>query len=331
MGAGPAGIAVVGKLLDHGVKNIGWIDPHFTVGDLSQKWSLVPSNTRVALFRSYLEGCESFEYQKHPLFRFDSLDGEENCLLRDVVEPLQWVSDRLRKRVFTKQGTAIALNLARHLWEVKTQEGSFFGKKVVLAIGSDPKILPFSGPEVVALDVALNPEKLVQVVGPQDTVAVFGSSHSAMLALANLTVLPVQVINFYRSPHRYAIYLKDWILFDATGLKGFSADWARKYIDGVLPVNLKRVLVSEHTFEESLALCSKVVYATGFERRKLPVLEQFEDLRYDGITGLIAPGLFGLGIAFPQIKFNRLGHAEELVGLWKFMNYLNEMMPYWLK
>lgn len=36
IGAGPAGIAAVGKLLDHGVlpEDILWFDPHFKVGDL---------------------------------------------------------------------------------------------------------------------------------------------------------------------------------------------------------------------------------------------------------------------------------------------------------
>ena len=40
VGAGPAGIAAVGKLLDHGVlpKTILWLDPQFCVGDLGRFW-----------------------------------------------------------------------------------------------------------------------------------------------------------------------------------------------------------------------------------------------------------------------------------------------------
>ena len=39
IGAGPAGIAAVGKLLDHGIapEKIAWIDPAFAAGDLGAK------------------------------------------------------------------------------------------------------------------------------------------------------------------------------------------------------------------------------------------------------------------------------------------------------
>ncbi len=331
IGAGAAGIAAVGKLLDHGVKSIGWIDPHFAVGDLGQKWNRVPSNTKVSLFLRYLEDCKSFDNQNRPKFKLDSHDPEKTCPLQDVVEPLKWVTDHLRKKVSAIEDMAMALNLSKGRWEVKMKKGTVFGKKVILAIGSDPKTLPNTSHEVIPIETALHPEKLAKAVSPNDTVAVFGSSHSAILVLANLTELKAKIINFYRSPHRYAVYQKDWILFDSTGLKGFTADWARTHIDGIWPPNLKRVLASDHTYEESLALCNKAVYATGFETRKLPVLEQFDGLRYDDKTGLIAPGLFGLGVAFPQAKLTRLGHLEHLVGLWKFMDYLNLIMPIWLQ
>ena len=139
------------------------------------------------------------------------------------------------------------------------------------------------------------------------------------------------VHNFYRSPHSYAVELKDWILFDNTGLKGFAASWARQHLDGTPPENLKRCLASDKTFEEVLALCNKVVYAVGFEKRKTPVLEQFPNANYQETTGIIAPGLFGLGIAYPQAQFDPLGNREYRVGLWKFMDYLNTILPIWFQ
>ena len=47
IGAGPAGIAAVGRLLDHGIapEKIAWVDPDFTAGDLGNKWRAVSSNT----------------------------------------------------------------------------------------------------------------------------------------------------------------------------------------------------------------------------------------------------------------------------------------------
>ncbi|MGB7978284.1 MAG: hypothetical protein WCF19_03880 [Chlamydiales bacterium] len=330
IGAGPAGIAAVGKLIDHGVKpkQIGWIDPYFAVGDLGMKWSRVPSNTKVGLFLRFFEDCKAFNYPKK--FPIDTLNPEDNCQLQYVIDPLQWITDHLKTEVHPLVEMAMALNLAQGYWEVKLKKGSVFGKKVILAIGSDPKNLSYPERTVIPVETALHPEKLATTIHDQETIGVFGSSHTAFLALANLHELKANVINFYRSPHRYAVYLKDWILFDSTGLKGFTANWARQHIDGTCPSHLKRVLVSDRTFEESLALCDRVIYATGFERRKLPILEQFNSLHYDDRTGLIAPNLFGFGIAFPQAKFDRLGHLELLVGLWKFMDYLNSILPFWI-
>ena len=39
IGAGPAGIAAVGRLLDHGIapEEIAWIEPEFTAGDIGGK------------------------------------------------------------------------------------------------------------------------------------------------------------------------------------------------------------------------------------------------------------------------------------------------------
>ena len=56
VGAGPAGIAAVGKLLDNGIlaEDILWFDPHFKVGDLGLHWHNVSSNTKVKFFNDFL-------------------------------------------------------------------------------------------------------------------------------------------------------------------------------------------------------------------------------------------------------------------------------------
>ncbi len=335
VGAGPAGIAAIGKLLDAGIppKQIGWMDPHFQVGDLGRRWHSVSSNTQVDLFIRFLQECKSFSYVKRPKpFPIDQINPKETCLLKCVGEPLQWITNQLKETVVAVQDTAMAMNLVNNAWEIKTSSHKVFSKNVILATGCDEKSLSYPGPTVIPLEVALDLEKLKQVVKPQDTVGVFGSSHSAVLILADLEKLNVKgVVNFYRAAHSYAIDLGNWILFDNTGLKGAAAKWAKKNLDGAPPAFLKRVLSSDHTFEESLALCTKVIYAVGFERRKLPVLEQYERMHYNDKTGIIAPGLFGVGIAFPQAKYDPLMNLEHRVGLWKFMDYLNDIMPIWLK
>ncbi len=335
IGAGPAGIAAIGKLIDKGIapEKIGWIDPRFCVGDLGGKWREVPSNTTVGLFLDYIHASKAFQFKQRPQkFKIEELPTKNTCLLEEIVKPLQWITDQLKGKVNAIQDAAIALNHIHGKWEIKTDQQRLHSKNVILAIGSEPKNLPHAKPEIIPLETALAPNKLIEHIKPNDTVGVFGSSHSAILVLANLVELqPKKIINFYRSPLKYALYLDHWILYDDTGLKGFTAQWAKEHLEKNVPDILDRVLVSDHIFDESLSLCNKVIYAVGFERRKTPVLEQFEHLRYDDTTGIIAPGLFGIGIAFPQAKFNPLGRLEHRVGLWKFIDYLDSILPIWMK
>ncbi len=59
-----------------------------------------------------------------------------------------------------------------------------------------------------------------------------------------------------------------------------------------------------------MAQCDKVIYAVGFQTRELPTLEQFETLKYNDKTGIIPPGLFGLGIAFPEVQYDKFMNLE---------------------
>lgn len=334
IGAGPAGIAAVGRLLDHGIEGeaIAWIDPEFGAGDLGGKWAAVPSNTRVEAFLDYLTASPSFRFEEAPACELHNLEPEQTCRLGVVAEPLVWISKHLSQRVTTFRTTATELALADRYWTVTTEDESIMSKNVVLAVGSVPKRLSYVDVEEIAIEDALDPAKLTQLSLDGATVAVFGSSHSSMIALPNLLNTPVKkVINFYRSPLRYAVYLDDWILFDDTGLKGLAADWAHEYIDGTNPDRLERYSVNDPEFDKLLEMCDHVVYTVGFERRHLPVTPQWGALDYDPTTGILAPGLFGLGIAFPEYRINPLGAGEYRVGLQKFMQGLNTVLPLWLR
>ena len=335
IGAGPAGIAAVGKLLDHKVEKdqIAWMDTAFKVGDLGEKWYSVSSNTTVDLFLKFLNDCHAFEYKKcKEPFKLNTLNPKDTCLLKEIATPLQWVTNHLSKEIHTVKDEAISLNLKKGFWNVKTQSTEISAHNVILCTGSEPKLLSYPDLKVIPLEVALNPSKLEKEIQPDDTIGVFGASHSAILVLANLLKQnPKMVHNFYRSPHHYALNMGEWILFDNTGLKGFAANWAKDHLDGSLPKNLNRCHSSDTKFEEILSTCNKVVYPVGFERRQTPVLEQFPNAKYQETTGIIAPGLFGFGIAYPQAQFDPFGNLEYRVGLWKFMDYLNSILPIWLK
>jgi cation diffusion facilitator CzcD-associated flavoprotein CzcO len=84
IGAGPAGIAAVGKLLDTGIdqKSILWIDPNFTVGDFGTLWRNVPGNTKVKTFIDFLNASPAFAYSSiADRFELSKLDPEQSCKL----------------------------------------------------------------------------------------------------------------------------------------------------------------------------------------------------------------------------------------------------------
>ncbi len=347
IGAGPAGIAAVGKLLDNHIdpKKILWIDPAFQVGDFGTHWKNVSSNTKVKLFSKFYAECSSFEYNGFSNdFAINGLNPEQTCQLSLAAEPLQWITNHLREKVITMQDKVIYLKLRKRQWEIalanaidsagKSEQATrvITAKNVILATGAEAKSLLFPQIEEITLKTALDPEKLKTLVNGQDTIAVFGSSHSAIIIIkALLEECNVKkVINFYQEPLRYAVILDDWTLFNDTGLKGNTAVWARENIDGIWPAKLDRVISHQDSLSEVLPLCQKAIYAIGFQKRLVSV-EGLQSLAYNDRSGIIAPGLFGFGIGFPESKEDPFGTVEYRVGMWKFMEYITRVLPVWLQ
>lgn len=333
VGAGPAGLAAIGQLLDQGVPadNILWIDPEFKVGDLGKLWGEVSSNTKVKLFSDFLLENRSFGYDNCPVdFSLNHLDPENICELQHMVDPLQWVTDQLVKHVNTQQGKVRALKSADAAWALETENKTLHSKKVILATGAVPKTLN-QDIETIDLDVALKPSLLKKTVSKDDTVAVFGSSHSAMIIVRSLLEAGVKkVINFYRSPIRYAIYMDHWILYDNTGLKGETARWTRQNVSQHCLPSIERYHATQDNLDTHLPRCTKAVEAVGFDARHIPA-EGVDTAEYDASNGIIAPGLFGLGIAYPQKVTDPLGKQEMNVGIWKFLVYLRSVLPIWMQ
>lgn len=332
IGAGPAGIATVGRLIDSGIApdEIAWVDPEFAVGDFGVKWSVVSSNTRVSGFTHFLEASSAFQFRQGPDFAIRGFDPRQTCSLGAVAEPLQWITGRLAERVVTVKATATRLELHQRRWAVHTEGSVLTSDNVVLAIGSDARSLDYPGVREIPLEVAVDVPKLGAEPLEGATVAVFGSSHSTMLVLPNLLRQPVaKIVNFYQHPLRYAVEFGDWTLFDDTGLKGHAAQWARENLDGQLPERLERCHVGDPRFDELLGRCDQVVYTVGFEPRRIDA-PQWGPLQHNASNGIIAPGLFGIGIAFPGYRVDPTGFGEHRVGLEKFIEQLDVCLPIWL-
>lgn len=333
VGAGPAGIAAVGKLLDKGIppNQLLWVDPHFTVGDFGRYWSNVSSNTKVKLFHAFLKAVDAFNYAQAPDFQLNHLPPEDTCLLKHMVEPLQWITQHLIARVSAEKTMIHQLKVHPNCWALKSEGAVYYAEQVILAIGAEPDSLDYSSLPSIPFTTAIDKSRLSQAIHPNETIAVFGSSHSAIMIVNHLVDLGIKkIMNFYRSPCRYALDMGDWILFDNTGLKGHTAQWAKKHIDGVLPPNLERYYSNEANITRFLPECNKAIYAVGFTRRQHIHIADYEQAYYNPHVGIIAPGLFGLGIAYPEKKTDPFGQVEWQVGLWKFMNYLDKVLPIWL-
>ena len=203
-----------------------WIDINFNVGDFGEKWSKVSSNTTVKLFNQFYHHCASFNYHLSAhQFEISKFDVSNTCLLEYAAEPLKWITQSLRQNVCTLQRKVQSLELKDNYWHIVVTEPKnelnpeiLQSKNIILAIGSEPKSLPFDHLPEIPLTIALNPEALSRECHSDDVIAVFGSSHSAILILKTLleNTNVRQVINFYREPLRYAVYFDDWILFDNT-------------------------------------------------------------------------------------------------------------------
>lgn len=233
---------------------------------------------------------------------------------------------------------------------------------VVYCTGSHPATVKLPTPSAetpknLGLDDVLKPS-ILKTILPTDRpvcVGVIGASHSAILVLRNLLDLSrsshpqLRVRWFTRHTElKYAQYMEGWILYDNTGLKGLAAEFGRQYLEGdqlaesgagdvIVRVDCSGGAEQEKAaFLRELPECDHVVQAVGFARNDLPEMDTY--VGFDNITGGFVelatgrpvPGLFGAGIAFPEKVTDKAGNVEYAVGFFKFMKFLNRVVPSWV-
>lgn len=206
-------------------------------------------------------------------------------------------------------------------------------------------------------------------------VAVIGNSHSGILVCRNLYQIAesgerdLKVLNFHRRDIKFAEYRDDGVVFDSTGLKGDTADWAREHMTGgkagpdstgiIRQINL--LPDESEVYHRYLPECTHIIYAIGYDPSPLPPLiidgrdrsrdvafdmhssgfhlakrqqEIKENSMEDGVPNGSAsdprvPGLYGLGIAFPEMVKDPEGHVEAAVGFAKFFKFSERVKDDW--
>ncbi|KAL4784244.1 pyridine nucleotide-disulfide oxidoreductase-domain-containing protein [Aspergillus varians] len=311
VGAGPAGLAVVGSLLEKQLGSIVWVDPYFQGGRVNRKYREVPSNTKVALFQAFATAVQPFRTVinstrlPNAFTTMAKLEQEKPCHLHHAADVVRALTDGIVKMdlVHACRGIVTAANLDyTRAWTVRIQDADsadeveVMTSRLIFCTGSSPTQVPIPvhGDSVqrLDLDVVLKPSELASTL-PQDspcTVAVIGASHSAILALLNLVNLArtshphLRIKWFTRHPLRYAEYKDGWILRDNTGLKGRAADFARRQLeDSALPTSEAGQFITKidcgggqineaAQYQRHLPSCTYLTQAVGYTRDPLPEL-----------------------------------------------------------
>jgi hypothetical protein len=210
---------------------------------------------------------------------------------------------------------------------------------------------------------------LPSLLPKQATVGIIGNSHSGILAAMNLYTIAtstdtklkrdLRIINFQRREILFAEYREDGIVWDNSGLKGRTADWARKHMvngendengenesgDGIIKSIRfdKSPLSEEEIYKKYLPQLTHLIYAVGYDRSPLPSITinkhqvNDDELEFDMHTsgfryeGKRVKGLYGTGIAFPEETADPEGHVEAAVGFGKFMKFAERVKGEWGK
>lgn len=321
IGAGFAGITALAVLLESGIKasTIVWIDPEFNVGRVGKCYGNVPGNIQVQSILYYVSNCPflknigSSAIEKLYEYKLDDYP-----LLQVIIDPLQDFTDYLRKNVPSIKDSVSEIVRSGNYWRLPLSGAVIKAKKVILAIGAQPKRLNYVCPEI-PLDDALDKDKLTEYISQDDVIAVFGSMHSAMLILKYLAGYSVkQIINFY---------LHDYF-FGAPGLEGETALWVKNTLEKGLVTNLIRVQNISENRDKWLNICTKAIYAIGYEQTKISINGSYE-IHFDENTGKIDENLYGIGIAFPATGFYN-GHKIAKNGLNAYLAYAKKLIPHWV-
>jgi hypothetical protein len=322
VGAGLAGITALAVLMNCGIdpSTIVWIDPEFNVGRVGKYYRNVPGNIQTSRLILYVNNCPYFkDINSVSLNALYTYDANEFQLLHVIADPLQDFTDYLRTKVVSIQNAITSLTHINDHWILEGTDCLINAQKVILAVGAQPKRLNYDIPEI-PLDDALDKDKLANYVCPTDCVAVFGGMHSAILVLKFLSECcsVKQIINFYIDPYFYG----------APGLEGDTAAWAQNVLEKNPPTNLSRVLSTTENRDKMLPLCTKAIYAIGFEPNPILVNGTL-NLVFNEDTGIIDQNLYGIGIAFPPTGIIN-GQKMAKNGLHAYLAYAKKLIPQWI-
>ena len=132
-----------------------------------------------------MQSCKTFqECKAESIEKLFTYDAETEYPLAIIVKPLQDITNHIRTKVDSVQGSIDSLQFENDAWFIGINKKIISSTNVVLATGSHPRELGYECCQnTIPLDIALNKDALASCVKPEDCIAVVGSSHSAILIL----------------------------------------------------------------------------------------------------------------------------------------------------
>ncbi len=363
IGGGPAGLCGLAAVLARGVpaQHIKWIDQGgFKAGDFGTLLSVgssLPGNTRVSSYRYVNQAIYQLLPQLAPLktFLLDSYHDNDHCSLSIAAEPMLDLSNKLRDCVDTQEAKVIEIKeTAKGLYlTLQSKDGkqeSLYTRRCILATGAKPKTLKlpstYAHLKIIDPTTSFIQTSLASYIDTQtdiNQVAVFGSSHSAALAVMQLLSAGLSVKQFMNKTYRFAEAALTtegiaYTRFDNTGLKAGVAAFTRQLSDLTREKspfqNRYQCYISQNKEEAEIFMakhlkdCSHAVFTVGYEPSPTLTINQrcLSRFNYDTKTSAFTEikGLFGMGIAFPQEIISPAGDREFAVGYSKFWRTVND-------
>uniref|UniRef100_A0A0G4HXU4 Uncharacterized protein n=1 Tax=Chromera velia CCMP2878 TaxID=1169474 RepID=A0A0G4HXU4_9ALVE len=263
----------------------------------------------------------------------------ETARLQLSLDALRDGSEHMRKkytdRLWWKECLSVTkLSCNGNIWRIQTRIGEVLeARRVILATGGEPRVpdellrrrLEEANIRLLHHDDVVVPARLEDP--PQfRKLGVVGGAHSGMLAAMNfLSLKPsASVCVFDRKPKpRFAEERDGWIKYDGTGLKGSVASWTKKMLESHDPcLSFEQISPSDDPIKKlKERKVDAVVFTVGFDKTNqidVSFQDKTVDLSpsqpHDGRTGRLAPGLHGVGIAFPEYWTDEEAFTEPRVG-----------------
>lgn len=330
LGAGPAGISAVSALRDANVApaKIIWVDPLFTVGALGKSYRNVPPNSSHRAFFNFFNNSNTLR-RHSTLFRKAAIS-DTSRTLAEVVDPLQKITDNLRKEVASIKDYVdkLTYDSEKKIWIASLPGIMLHARNVIVAIGAKPtKLSHLEHQQPIPLNIALDAKKLKTILKEHKKIAVFGSAHSAALALKNLVEGGcTNIVHVYKNNFRFYKKTVDGKLYPFSGLKGPVGLWAKKNLPHKC---IKSLHIDSPEAPQAAAECTATIDAVGFTPTAIPVDPQYLYQNRPSPHEL-GPALYGIGIAFPSIQQDVQNNEEFAVGLLSFMKTLKKNLPDWI-